>query len=465
MLILNSFLYSTSKLENIPDNFILISNKFNIFVHQDNKEYIIFEDDNLGLFLLGNIFDPTILEHSRVKICKELLQLLRDNEQKMIEKINKLIGRFVIIYYKNHEINLINDASGMRSVFYGVINDNFYCSSHAYLIAIQNKYIEKNNPIKFSYGYPGLRTPYKNVYLHNPSYKFNLSNFKKTRIFPYVLNEDFTIKQIAEIISNRAKNVLKKISNQNNESGGGLISLTAGYDSRITLSLAMEFKDKFDFFTYVNNVESIKKDALVADQLAKKYNLNHKIIKMNTYISEMKIELKLKLLNEIKKYTYSKHGHLLATRYYLDFKKLNKIHIRSNLFEILRESPTDKTAKKLNINIKNEVEMTQIYQRRPVEKIDSTIVEIFKESYFENELDKNLHYDLRDLYYLEHRMAAWHSLVLLESDIAFDTIVVINSREVFNLAMSIPKEVRIKNELINAIINMNCPSLLDIPIN
>ena len=31
--------------------------------------------------------------------------------------------------------------------------------------------------------------------------------------------------------------------------------------------------------------------------------------------------------------------------------------------------------------------------------------------------------------------------------------------------MSISKEVRIKNELINAIINMNCPSLLDIPIN
>ena len=67
--------------------------------------------------------------------------------------------------------------------------------------------------------------------------------------------------------------------------------------------------------------------------------------------------------------------------------------------------------------------------------------------------------------YLEHRMAAWHSLVLLESDIAFDTIAIINSREIFNLAMSIPKEVRIKNELINAIINMNCPSLLDIPIN
>ena len=76
--------------------------------------------------LLGNIFDPTILEHSRVKICKELLQLLTDNEQKMIEKINKLIGRFVIIYYKNDTIYLINDASGMRSVFYGVINDNFY---------------------------------------------------------------------------------------------------------------------------------------------------------------------------------------------------------------------------------------------------------------------------------------------------------------------------------------------------
>ena len=72
MIFFNSLFISSSKLENIPDNFTLISNKFNIFVHQDNKEHIIFEIDNVVLFLLGNIFDPTILEYSRVKICKEL---------------------------------------------------------------------------------------------------------------------------------------------------------------------------------------------------------------------------------------------------------------------------------------------------------------------------------------------------------------------------------------------------------
>lgn len=219
MFFYNSFFYSNGKPENIPDNFRSISN--NIFIHKDNKEHIFLENNNLGLFLLGNIFDPTILEHSRVKICKELLQLLAINEQKMIYKINKLIGRFVIIYYKNDTIYLINDASGMRSVFYGVINDNFYCSSHAYLIAMQNKIIEKNDTINFSYGYPGLKTPYKNVYMHNPSFKFNLTTYKKNRIFPYLLEKDFEIKDIAKIITNRAKNVLKKISNQNNESGGG----------------------------------------------------------------------------------------------------------------------------------------------------------------------------------------------------------------------------------------------------
>ena len=415
----------------------------------------------MGLFLLGNIFDPTILEHSRVKICKELLQLLRDNEQKMIEKINKLIGRFVIIYYKNDMIYLINDASGMRSVFYGVINDNFYCSSHAYLIAAQNKIILKNDTINFSLGYPGLRTPYKNVYLHNPSYKFNLTTYKKNRIFPSLLEKDFEIKDIAKIITNRAKNVVKKISNQNS----GLISLTAGYDSRTTLSFIMEFKDKFDFFTYLFDRESIKKDALVAEQLAKKYALNYKLIKINSNISEMKVEKKNILLNEIKKYTYYKHYHFLALTYYLNFKKLNKIHIRSNCMEILRRSDVDKTAKKLNINLQNPLGMAQLYQKRPIEKVDADIVRIFKESYFEDKFDNKLKYDFSDLYFIEHRMAAWHSLILLESDIAFDTTILINSREIFNLAVSIPKKVRINNELINAIINMNCPSLLDIPIN
>ena len=70
MFFYNSFFYSNGKPENIPDNFRSISN--NIFIHKDNKEHIFLENNNLGLFLLGNIFDPTILEHSRVKISKEV---------------------------------------------------------------------------------------------------------------------------------------------------------------------------------------------------------------------------------------------------------------------------------------------------------------------------------------------------------------------------------------------------------
>ncbi|MFN3866699.1 MAG: hypothetical protein ACK4MD_08315, partial [Demequina sp.] len=45
--------------------------------------------------------------------------------------------------------------------------------------------------------------------------------------------------------------------------------------------------------------------------------------------------------------------------------------------------------------------------------------------------------DPRDLMYWEHRMGAWHGQVVLESDIAFETVSLYNSRLVISALMSV----------------------------
>lgn len=70
-----------------------------------------------------------------------------------------------------------------------------------------------------------------------------------------------------------------------------------------------------------------------------------------------------------------------------------------------------------------------------------------------------------DLYFVEHRMGAWLAGVLLESDIAFDTVIAFNSREVVRHIMGVPQAERANPGYLQARLARMLPEIASIPIN
>ncbi len=71
--------------------------------------------------------------------------------------------------------------------------------------------------------------------------------------------------------------------------------------------------------------------------------------------------------------------------------------------------------------------------------------------------------DPLDLFYWEHRLATWHSNICLESDFAWDTHALVNSRAILKLMLSIPDEDRRSGALIRELLSVLWPELLRWP--
>jgi hypothetical protein len=70
-----------------------------------------------------------------------------------------------------------------------------------------------------------------------------------------------------------------------------------------------------------------------------------------------------------------------------------------------------------------------------------------------------------DLYFVEHRMGAWHSGIVAESDVAFDTIVAFNSRNIIRRLMGVPQQTRLNSESLRERLKKLLPEIAQIPIN
>jgi len=93
--------------------------------------------------------------------------------------------------------------------------------------------------------------------------------------------------------------------------------------------------------------------------------------------------------------------------------------------------------------------------------------EIFKE-YFElmnYQQAAEMGYSLLDIFYWEHRCGTWVSEVLQQTDFAFNTHALINSRKVLEALLSIEYSERKSAKVFKHIIDKNLGKLPQFPIN
>lgn len=387
------------------------------------------------------------------EIARDLADSLLQAELSFFNNLDYIGGRYVIVYYINNDIKILNDATGLKTVFYSACFN--YISSHVELIKDNLNNCRHSEVFEFrkelANGYPGIETPYENIKILTPNTLINKTLSKISRYFP---RENLVSGQVDEVVDSvygYLKSYLEGLLNRSKLA----ISLTAGRDSRVTLAVAKGLYNDITFFTYSGH-PAHEIDVKIAKIIAKKFGLNHVIIDKSLSDDEKE---DFKLMNKVlSKNTYYNHSRQLAYKYYKNFPS-RTTHIRSNLAEIGISWYQQGGKKEFN----SIDEFTAIYRRGREE--NEAILNAFRRYAETVEIDKLYNYDTYDMLYWEHRMGVWVSLVLLESDIAFDTHILFNARCILKLLMSVDFESRINSVVFNKLIEKYIVELNDIPIN
>jgi hypothetical protein len=413
----------------------------------------------LGLVL--NPFDECI---DSCCIASKLLSYKVQSEIKFLEYQNQLSGRFVIISKQGEAIEISNDACATRTVFYDKYSTNTLISSHATLIANLMEYDISSEAIYFFHHrdyenavmkkLPGLISPYENVYILTPNTKLKFPARKIERIFPYkdnpkCENYDALEKEVADLMITQLKLLNKKTKIT--------LSLTAGIDSRLSLAASKNISNEIDFFTFLTKNETHIEDEKIANKICKQFNLSHHTYRWDNCYSDG--------LNEFnciwEKNLGIRRGIMWLNKIYADFFPKDRVHIRSNIAEIVKADSDN-----YKYDILSAKQLAYLYSTTPMNKNEKVIKKFEEFIEITDFKEENMfNYDYRDLFEWEYKMCQWHSWLLLESDMSHDTFLIYNNREILSKMLSLPYEDRLHRKIFIGIIKRLWSELLEYPVN
>lgn len=410
-------------------------------------------DGNHWVAILGLAMDTQEWHMDLNKIAQKALKALKISKTDFYNYIDWLGGRHIIIFGTEREAAVVQDAGGMRSLYYE--SSKKIIASHYELINTHinseyHPYWEVYNAIPNEvrpWCMPGAITPYKDIFTLLPNHKLNLKNMQISRFWPRKNHDSITVKDAINFISFNIKNQVNTLSKYKKIA----MSITRGNDSKLSLAAAREIKDKIEFFTYLSPSKITHKinlpDIKYTEKLARNYNLNYK-----------KIILDEEPLPQIRDISAIHHYHYSMPRtihhYLQEFP--DHIHVRSMDTEIIRARSLYKLINKDIITIDEMIEFS--YKNVAP---DPMCREIFEDFYKTFEFDKSYNYRQDDLYYWEYRLGVWQAGgILLESDMAFDTYNLFNCRKTLEIGLSIPGYYTNKNIVVYEGVNILWPELL-----
>lgn len=443
--------------EKIFSNYYYYYDKYSEkIVHHKNNNFIIIH----GLFAHIDSVEGDITQKSP----DILLDLFSNNKNLFLDTLDYLAGRFVIIIGNEISFEVYTDAAGMRSVYY-YLEGKSLLGSHINLlkdilpVTSDSIYNLNNNSIKI-----WDNTQFSEFKSLNPNFRYLSKDNSTWRIFPRENNKykNMTHEEKIKLFTFLWQEQLKCFTKKYNSV---IFSITGGADSRVSLSLAKNYLNEMNFFTYVptanasqddsNFARSLAKDKAIVEQILDVVPLKHKFI----LFREKKIPLSKDEKKILDRNTVFSHGRYLLPQYNYHFPEFSTLHIRGNLFEIGR-------AYFIKPNSKNDSNDIYNISYASLTNIDLSVehLKIIKKHINDNIIkfnyDKNLYdYHVLDLYYWEIRMGKWMSEVLNETDFSFETLLPFNMRALIDISLSYSLEERKNNFMFNDIINENYPVL------
>jgi hypothetical protein len=427
------------------------------------------KDDN-WVALLGRTMDILHLTSDTDFISGTCLDRLILSEEKLLDYIDYLSGRFILIYHHGGTTKLMNDAFGTRSVFYS-LKQPITVASHCGIFRDHLKSLRstKIGAIRqddrwhtgSNYGYPGNLTPFQGIYILTPNTLINIEARKIQRFYPRKKLPAGNLSDVVEEVSTMMKRQMELLNRENNL----VISLSSGIDSRTTLAAARDIAKEALFFTYGDTavlsslpmkLKTLQVDMVIASDLAQSLGLNH--ICLDAWPKNKDDDFKP--FNQVlNRNTYHRHNRRLAKAYLYRLPP-DTLHIRSNLGGIAKSFFRRYGFNDLPLTAER---MAQCWKRRMGD--NELVVAAYRQFARVTQFTKIKNYDPYDMFFWEHYYGTWLPNVLLESDVAFDSFELLNSRAIAGKILSVPVQDRLASAVHLEIMRRLWPVLLAWPIN
>jgi len=443
------------------------------FTYDKTLEFSIREGVDSWIIVYGKIISTRMHSILHGEVTNHLFELLNRDKSHFLDELDYCCGRFVIVYLKDGEINIINDATGMKSIYYSKkcvsVAASHYSILSDYLDLASSTavhdYITYTDGRSFGITcLPGFITTKEGLYCLCPNTELSLQDGKVKRYFP---RADLVRTSASEAIE-KATSLMQALITKLSENYPLAISITAGLDSRVTTAAARNIAHRVFFFT--NNRTGLPShtiDCEVANKILQDADLPHFILPLEEVnngqrygsddfnrfkdIMSHNVDIEAQFQGAYEYYQQIPHGFL---------------HIRSNIAEICRaryHAPPFESIGQKPASAESFAAIHNLWTNR---KWTNFSVEMFQQYIDETGLLEHcFNYDPYALYYWEHLMGRWHASALQESDVAFDTVSLYNCRAILQSFLAAPFEDQVSKRLMYGAIEKMWPDLLAYPIN
>jgi hypothetical protein len=459
----NQFVLGPHFLENLTSwKKIRVNESIYLTVHPDLNTCQAVRGDK-SITLIGYILDPDNPEAGNSDIITLMIQELFSCET-FFENTYKYGGRWILIVDDGREIRLLNDAAGLRQVFYTDIRctKDLWCASQPGILAeilnlrMSDDAIDFINSYEFrmhkEYRWPGYSSSYREISHMLPNHYLNLQTGICQRYWPDRPLDAMLPHEAMQNIAATLKGLMKCALNRYELA----LSITAGLDSRLLLAVSKEISNLVSYMTVRQiGIPENHPDVAIPSLLLSQLGLKHDIVKSSLLMDD-------EFITVFKKNVQMSHDvYAPDAQAILNFYSQEKVAVTGSVCEIGRCSFRS-SLKKSN---KEEVTAADLA------KLQWMGSNPFAVRHFHEWLEKlgeiyNVH--ILDLFEWEQGHGNWLAMCQLEFDSAWkDIFTPFNCRRLLITMLSVDEKFRKppKSLLYKNLIETMWPEVLGIPIN
>jgi hypothetical protein len=460
-----SYLFSVEKLQRDPSNLRRVATPVgHLFVSPDYSCHVQNTGDSF-VGLVGYCIDLGRPGANESDIVSSLLQrACKGGIDAMLAGTDELFGRFVVVCHIDGQWRVFPDACATRTIYFA--EDRPAIASHSTMLG---GLVEATPRVEVFRHYwcalPGNASPVPGVRVLPASFVLDPVTRTTRRFWPRAQRQERAVVDVIDEVDS----LLRKSAEATAARWKPALSLTAGLDSRLTLSLYHDLPD-IVAFTYDRDQQD-KIDVDVASRLCERLGIEHRRL---LPVDRHRGEKAYQLIEAIPDCTFDRN---VAPIYLSGFQDSNNqvIHVRSSLAEVGRAFWRYHPGMPTTMHSSNWIQVSlakstaDLPRRQEATLLLQEEMKRFFATVGYDSVDPHapqiMGYDVWDLVYMEHRMSTWHAQALSGSDMAFDTSIPFNSRRVLDLLMSVPLADRRNGTLFRRIIARRCPQIADIPVN